>query len=114
MFVVPNELINFLIILAGVVYRTMRPWMQKYKAYAKACEDAEDTGQAAPDPRQYGFRKAGPAFQKRFLVSAAITMVTVVAVTAVLGALQTNPALSGVGLFFWAVGQTEVINREIL
>jgi hypothetical protein len=111
---IPNELVNFLIILAGVAYRTARPWMQKYKAYAKACEEAEDNGQPAPDPRPFGFRKAGPKFQKRFLISASITLVTILAVTAILGALQTNPLLSGVGLFMWAIGQTEVINREIL
>jgi hypothetical protein len=110
----PNELVNFLIILAGVAYRTVRPWMQKYKAYSQACEEAEDNGQPAPNPRQFGFRKTGPKFQKRFLLSGSITLITILAVTALLGALQTNPALSGVGLFFWAVGQTELINREIL
>jgi hypothetical protein len=114
MFVVPNELINFLIILAGVAYRTGRPWMQKYKAYAKACEEAEDNGQPMPDPRQFGFKKAGPKFSKRFLLSGGISFITILAVSTILGALQTNPALSGVGLFMWAIGQTEMINREIL
>lgn len=112
--IIPNELINFLIILAGVAYRTARPWMQKYKAYAKACEEAEDNGQPAPDPRSFGFRKAGPKFKKRYIISGAFTLVTILGVTAMLGALQTDPLLSGVGLFMWAVGQTEVINREIL
>jgi hypothetical protein len=111
---IPNELVNFLIILAGVAYRTVRPWMQKYKVYAKACEEAEDAGQPAPDPRPFGFRKAGPKFQRRYIISAVFTFVTVLGVTAMLGALQTDPLLSGVGLFMWAVGQTEMINREIL
>lgn len=112
--VIPNELINFLIILAGVAYRTGRPWMQKYKAYAKACEEAEDARIPPPDPRSFGFRKGGPKFKKSYIISGIFTFVTILGATAILGALQTNPLLSGLGLFFWAIGQTEMINREIL
>jgi len=111
---IPKELVNFLLILAGVTWRTVRPWLQKYKAYQKAVEDAEDSGQPSPDPKLYGFKKGGVKFKKSFVISGAISLVSVVVIAMMLGALQSDPAMSGFGLFMWAVGQTEVINREIL
>jgi hypothetical protein len=111
---IPPEVVNFLLILAGVVWRTVRPWLQKYNAYQKAIEDAEESGQSAPDPKLYGFKKGGVQFKKSFLITGAISFASIVVIAMMLGALQSDPAKSGIGLFMWAVGQTEVINREIL
>ena len=109
---VPNEFLNFIIVFLGVTWRTVRPWLKKYKAYLKACEEAE--GKLEPNPREFGLSKYGVKFSKRFLITGGISFVSILAISAMVGALQQNPSMSGFPLFMWAIGQTEVINREIL
>lgn len=111
---ITNEVVNFLTIFVGVLWRTLRPWLKKFKAYTKACEDAEDQGKPAPSPSDFGLGKHGIQFKKSFVISGTVSLMSIVVISAMVGALQQNPAMSGLPLFMWAVGQTEVINREIL
>jgi len=111
---IPPEIINFLIILAGVSWRTVRPWMKKYKKYIEAVEEAEENGSPEPDPRDFGLKKYGIKFKKKFLIAGGFSLVSIIVIAMILGALQQDPSITGFPLFFWAIGQTEVINREIL
>ena len=112
--VVPPEVVNFLIILGGVLWRTVRPWMKKYKKYIEAVEKAEEDGEPEPDPKEFGLSKYGIKFKRKFWVTGGFSFVSILVVAVILGALQQDPTNTGLPLFFWAIGQTEVINREIL
>ena len=111
---IQNEAVNFLIIFAGAAWRTIRPWMKKYKAYINACEQAQDEGKPEPLPSEFGMRRHGVQFNKNFLLSAAFSFLSILVIAALIGALQSPSQQSGFPLFMWATGQTEVINREIL
>ena len=108
-----NEIINFLIILAGVSWRTLRPWLKKYKTYIEAVEEAEEEGKPEPTPKEFGL-KHGLKFKKSFLISGSISFVSIIIIAMMIGALQEATIKNSFALFMWAVGQTEIINREIL
>jgi len=100
---------SFLIILLGVVWRTVRPYLKKLKAYYEALEKAEESGQPAPAP----FR-----FKMRFLISAAISffscLIIAMMIMGIGSPLFEDPLRNFFALFAWGAGQTEIINRELL
>ena len=93
-----NMVIAFLIVLGGVMWRTVRPYMKKMK-------EAEEKGLEF-------------TFNKRFIIGAVASFISCIVITfMVMGAgspMMEDPIKYAFALFAWGAGQTEIINREIL
>jgi len=100
---------SFLIILCGVVWRTVRPYLKKLKAYYEEVERVEESGQQAPAPFK---------FKIRFLISAGISFFSCIIIAMMImgigSTLFEDPLRNFFALFAWGAGQTEIINRELL
>jgi len=102
-------LFSFLIILCGVVWRTVRPYLKKLKAYYEEVDRAEESGQPTPTP----FR-----FKMRFLISGTLSFFSCIIIAMMImgigSTLFEDPLRNFFALFAWGAGQTEIINRELL
>lgn len=102
-------LLSFIIILLGVVWRTVRPYLKKLKQYNLAVKKAEADG--TPIPPSFKFKK-------RYAISAFCSFMTCVVIAMMIMGLGSplfeNPIQNFFALFAWGAGQTEIINREIL
>jgi len=101
--------LSFLIILCGVAWRTVRPYLKKLKTYYEEVEKAEESGQPTPAPFK---------FKMRFLISGAISFLSCLIIAMMImgigSALFEDPLRNFFALFAWGAGQTEIINRELL
>ena len=109
-----NLIVAFVIVLAGVLYRTARPYMVMISAYEAAADAADNAGLKPGDPK---YPKL-PAFQRRYVLTGMISFATAMVAAAFIistgSPLLADPLANAIPLFCYAVGQTEIINRELL
>jgi hypothetical protein len=88
--------------------------MIQIRNYETACDAADAAGLKKDDPK---YPKL-PVFKRRYLLSAFVSLVTGMGATAFIisigSPLLANPLANAIPLFLYAVGQTEIINRELL
>jgi len=106
-------LVGFLFVLAGVIWRTVRPWMKKVKEANIRNAALLDAGKEAEPVLNFGYQ---------YVLSGSITFLSCVVITAfaigsgnqAVTALLSRGFESAIPLFLIGAGATETINRELL